>query len=168
MTHKLDINILRRLALMQHLDEPYFIAEIDGVAKAYVGEKTENQSEWVEVQPLDSSDFNTDYRVLTDEEADEAVKEEIENSVWAFKAEFILYECDLPLELAPAIQTFQEEKCESANEAILELIEKTCGLDEFVESAISADGRGHFLSSYDGDEYEETVEGTTFYIYRNN
>ena len=28
------------------------------------------------------------------------------------------------------------------------------------------DGRGHIISSYDGCEYEETVEGTTYYIYR--
>ena len=28
------------------------------------------------------------------------------------------------------------------------------------------DGRGHIISSYDGAEYEETVEGTTYYIYR--
>ena len=30
------------------------------------------------------------------------------------------------------------------------------------------DGRGHSLSSYDGEENEETVNGTTFYIFRIN
>lgn len=30
------------------------------------------------------------------------------------------------------------------------------------------DGRGHIISSYDGTEYDETVEGTTYYIYRVN
>ena len=28
-------------------------------------------------------------------------------------------------------------------------------IDEFVEDAVSAFGRGHFLSSYDGEENEE-------------
>ncbi len=40
--------------------------------------------------------------------------------------------------------------------------------DEFVSQAISADGRGHFLNTYDGNENEQTIEGTTFYIYRMN
>jgi len=30
------------------------------------------------------------------------------------------------------------------------------------------DGRGHSLASYDGEEFEETIEGETFYIYRIN
>jgi hypothetical protein len=59
----------------------------------------------------------------------------------------------------------QSKKCEGANDAILALIEKTDGgLDGFVEEAISADGRGHFLSSYDGNENHESG----FYIYRTN
>jgi len=30
------------------------------------------------------------------------------------------------------------------------------------------DGRGHSLSHYDGNEYEQEVNGTTYYIYRTN
>lgn len=47
------------------------------------------------------------------------------------------------------------------------------GPHSFSESAIAADGRGHFLSSYDGEENEvsaEDIDGNpvTFYLYRTN
>jgi hypothetical protein len=113
-----------------------------------------------------------EYLVLTDEEADEKTAEYIKDSLWAFKASFILSECGLPLDLEEAIQTFQENKCESANDALLALVERTCTLDSFTQSAISVDGRGHFLATYDSNENEETVvdndDEQTFYIYRTN
>lgn len=105
-----------------------------------------------------------EYAIGTGAEADAACLEYIKDSVWAFRAEFILEECGLPYQLAPAIQAYQNEECEGANDALLSLIEKTCGLESFAESAISADGRGHFLSSYDGEENEEG----DFFIYRTN
>jgi len=48
--------------------------------------------------------------------------------------------------------------------------------DSFVEAAISADGRGHFLAGYDFNENEETVllydngdsGNPIFFIYRQN
>jgi hypothetical protein len=103
------------------------------------------------------------YAVGTDSEADEACKEYIKDSAWAFRSSFICEYCSLPQELEEALEAMQSKKCEGANDAILALIKKTDGgLDGFVEDAISADGRGHFLSSYDGDENEENG----FYIYR--
>ncbi len=30
------------------------------------------------------------------------------------------------------------------------------------------DGRGHSLAKYDGHEHEQTVNGTTYYLYRIN
>jgi hypothetical protein len=53
------------------------------------------------------------------------------------------------------------EKCESGNSAMLGLIQDH---DAFVEDAISADGRGHFLSNYDGEE----VKQGEYFIYRVN
>jgi hypothetical protein len=106
-----------------------------------------------------------EYAVGTDSEADEACKEYIKDTAWAFRSSFICSYCNLPQEIAEALETMQSKKCESANDAILSLIEKTeSGIDGFVEEAISADGRGHFLSSYDSEENEESG----FYIYRIN
>jgi hypothetical protein len=115
-----------------------------------------------------------EYRVLTDSEADDAAREYIRESIWAFNATFILSECELPSELEEGIQAMQEKQCEDANDALYALVEKCCpgGIKAFAEAAISADGRGHFLSQYDGEENEEAVEHDgereTFYIYRTN
>lgn len=119
--------------------------------------------------PLFEAD-GTEYAVGTDSEADRAATECIEGSIWAFKPEFILAECGLPFELSEAICAFQSEKCEDASDALLELVEKCCkgGIEAFAESAVSADGRGHFLSGYDGEENEQEHEGQTFFLYRTN
>lgn len=104
-----------------------------------------------------------EYAIGTDEEADQACKEYIKDSAWAFQSSFICNYCDLPSEMEEALEAMQSQKCESANDAILALIKKTDGgLDGFVEEAVSSDGRGHFLSRYDGDENEENG----FFIYR--
>jgi hypothetical protein len=103
-----------------------------------------------------------EYAVGDDEQAGEALFEYIEQSVWAFRPSFIASECNLP-ESEGMIKAAQE-KCEDANDGILAMIKGTCGLKSFVDSAESADGRGHFLSSYDGEENE--VDG--FFVYRLN
>ena len=96
-----------------------------------------------------------DYLVLTDKEADEKTAEYIKDSLWAFNADFILSECGLDLSGSESLKTMQEKSCESANDFVLSLVEKTCGLASFVKAAISADGRGHFLASYDGEENKQ-------------
>ena len=167
---------------MQHLSLPYF--QVNGVY--FQGDEVDAKNEsqqWFEKmdKPFNNDDFeewcndncllveedyteiDDDYSVCTDEEAGEAAKEYIKESVWAFNAEFIISHSKLPYEAVEMVQAFQE-KCEDANDTILALIED---FDKFVSDAISADGRGHFLSSYDGEENEETVNGETYYIYRN-
>lgn len=105
-----------------------------------------------------------EYAFGTDSEADEACQNYIRDSIWAFKAEFILSACGLPLALRKAIEIYQREECENANEPLVELVEKNCGLILFAEKAIQEDGRGHFLASYDGEENE--IAGADLYFYR--
>jgi len=94
---------------------------------------------------------------------EEEVTDYIKESLWAFNASFLASETDIPQEVYEALQP----RCEGANDAILKLVEKTCGLEEFVGSATSADGYGHFLSSYDGNEEEyQASDKEYYYIYR--
>lgn len=54
---------------------------------------------------------------------------------------------------------------ESGNDQLIRLIGD---FDRFVSDAISSDGRGHFMSSYDGNEYEYQEDGEYYYVYRTN
>ena len=110
-------------------------------------------------------DGGSEYSVLTEEEADETVAEDIEQSLWAFNASFIVDNTELPSEAEEMIKGFQEAKCEGANDTIRAMI---VDMEAFVEAAVAADGRGHFISGYDGEENEATVGETTYYIYRVN
>ena len=107
---------------------------------------------------------NQEYLVLTDEEADEHVKNYILDDLWAFRAEFIIDECGLDPCCADSLRKMQETCCEGCNELIRALIDGSCGIDTFIYDAVACDGRGHFLGSYDGHENETKH----FYVYRMN
>ena len=106
-------------------------------------------------------DGGNSYMVLTDEEADDQAKEQILDSVWAFNASFLASHAKEGID-EEVIQSIQDnDRCEGNNKVLTALIED---LDHFVKDAILSDGRGHFLSSYDGEEYESG----DYLIYRTN
>jgi hypothetical protein len=120
-----------------------------------------------EVEHTDGAEFKAEgaeYLVLTDKEAEGEMIEYVRESAWAFNASFILSECGLDYSGIDSLKSMQEKSCESANDFILSLIKKTCGLESFASAAEGADGRGHFLSSYDGEE----LESGGYFIYRTN
>ena len=100
---------------------------------------------------------NEEYMVLTDDEADDKVAEYIKETVWSFNPDFLASHSGIDREVFERLQ----ESCETANDAIFKLIKD---FDHFVEDAIGTDGRGHFLSGYDGNENEQG----DFYLYRTN
>jgi hypothetical protein len=130
--------------------------------------KAEALAKYLEVELTDIEEGHDDdtfecgrkeYLVLTDDEADEKAKEYILDSVWAFRPEFLM--AHMPEGVTEDLIKAVQEKCESANPMLLKLIEDQ---DHFVSDAIAADGRGHFLNTYDGEENESGE----FFIYRMN
>lgn len=79
-----------------------------------------------------------EYAVMTEDEADQA---------WDESLDSYLDECVLPELPATAQQYFDR--------------------DAWKRDA-RHDGRGHCLSSYDGEEHEEKINGEWFFIYRTN
>ena len=127
----------------------------------------------VDIDYAESYIDDQDYLVLTDEESDEAVREEIEQMVWAFNPSFLCAHTNVSEEAIKKIQ----ELYEGANDALAEMIKD---FDAFVEDAVACDGRGHFLAGYDGVEHEVrylsvvrdglniNYAETYYYIYRRN
>jgi len=102
-----------------------------------------------------------EYAIGSDSEADSAAFDYVKDSLWAFNASFLASYTGLPEEMFSGMQG----KCEGANDAFKTCVERAeGGMAGFVQEAISADGRGHFLSNYDGEENEEGE----FFIYRWN
>ena len=102
-----------------------------------------------------------EFLVLTEDEAEEKAKEYIKNSAWAFNPSFLASHSKVDEDVFKCLS----EKCESSNDAVLSLIDD---FDNFAEDAISSDGRGHFMSSYDGHENIEEIKNTEYFIYRTN
>lgn len=110
-----------------------------------------------------------EYLVLTDDEADQIAADNIRDSVWTFTQEFIIDHSSVfshDNSSRKALAAIQD-LCENGNDAITRFIDN---MDKFIEDAIKADGRGHFISFYDGKEQieKDSETKTLFYIYRLN
>jgi hypothetical protein len=106
-----------------------------------------------------------DYLVLTDSEAFEKVEEYIEDTLWALSPTFLSSVTGVDESVFVAIQ--DNGNCEGNNEAIQSILEATdTSMSEVVLEAISWDGRGQFLSQYDGQEIEVYADGEYYYCYR--
>ena len=101
------------------------------------------------------------YAVGTEEQADEAARLYCRDSLWAFRPSFVIDYCPPAIRREPvekAIAVACESLCEDANELIAVVVGDRLG--ELLDDAVSCDGRGHFLASYDGREISsDEIEG---------
>ena len=137
MSNKNEIYL--KVKLSQHLD-----CDIEEIERVY-GDSTFEHG-------------NREYLILTDDEADKRVKEYIKDSIWAFSPWFLASHTGLDEEIIKHLQ----DKCEGANDVLLNAVKD---INDFVNDAIGYVGRGHFMSSYDGHEYE--LDNNLF-LYRTN
>jgi formylmethanofuran dehydrogenase subunit D len=144
----MELTELKKQALMNYLQE-------NGYLEVTIDDITEGCNE------SNFKVYNKEYNVFNEEEREKEVTNYIKDSAWAFNADFIIMNSRIEWNGNPefkkiekTLKEMQEKLCESANPLILALIED---LDLFVKSAVDADGYGHFLSSYDGEEQESFV-----------
>lgn len=112
------------------------------------------QCENVTPSSYDANVFDTEcgkYMVLTDDEANAYCRDAILESAWAFNKSFLDSHSEIIASLDDETWAAITKQCESSNKAVLAMI---VNHDAFVEDAIDCDGRGHFLSYYDGNEIE--------------
>ena len=102
-----------------------------------------------------------EYLVLSDKEADKRAAEYIKDSIWAFNPTFIASHARIGYDHAITVVKSLQPQCESANEPITALIKN---MKSFVSDAIRDDGRGYFISHYDGEENEVKIGNKYFYI----
>jgi hypothetical protein len=112
------------------------------------------------------SNGGEEYAIGSDEEADEAINQYMQDSVWTFRPEFIASHTKAGATngMIKAITALQES-CEDCNEDVKSLIED---MEDFISDAVSADGRGMFLSPYDSEEQEIVIDGEYYFAYRLN
>lgn len=109
--------------------------------------------EIVEKNDSDYSEFEIDgieYMVLNIFQREEMMKDYVRQSLWAFNPSFM----SSITNISEKVFSTLSELCEEANEAIESIVDHTCGMEHLIQEAVDADGYGHFISSYDGDELE--------------
>lgn len=145
------------------------VAAIENVDPADC-DATERQSGGFDVRCDDR-----EYSVCTDDQATAEAAAEVADSLWAFRSEFLRNYVPALHNYVPALRDdracaafdqMREVLCEDANELVRALVGDRFA--ELMSDAIAADGRGHFLASYDGAEREVNHDGQTFYVYRRN
>jgi hypothetical protein len=109
------------------------------------------------------------YRIYNESmaEATEAVKDCIEHTLWAFNTLFLGewgVLADMCTEGAESILAPLQEQCEGGNNAIMALVQWDNNMYALTEEAISHDGYGHFLNSYDGEHVEYSFNGDDYII----
>ena len=128
------------------------------IALLYHLTANEGQQDWDDVDNM----IDKDYLVLTDNEADEMVGDYIEETVGMFNPSFLSDYTGIDEDVFVTLQ--EAGKYDTVKQIVL----RNDKSGAFALAAVQADGRGHFLATYDFNEHEVTVNDTTYYIYRVN
>lgn len=107
---------------------------------------------------------NSDYLILTNEEATEEAIQQVNDFLWSLDASLIHKHLKTDLSIG-AIQHVQSDMCDKCTFLLLSLIKNP---DAFYEEIISTFGRGYFIALHDFLEYVtfDFKDNKRYYIYR--
>lgn len=109
-----------------------------------------------------------DVEIMTEAEATERVTNYITDTLWAFNLDFISNYMPDGVSAEILQPLLNADLCESLNPLFVALIGDR--IESLVADAITSDGLGHFLSTYDGCDYEigRQSDGEYLIAIRNN
>lgn len=129
---------------MNDIEKPFNEVTAEDIKNALVLDKERETYQELPVIIIDGEE----YAVAEGEEmADKAAHRAVEDSICYFNPSFLANHSDVPEE----VFDFLANKCFDNNEAYKAMI---YDVEDFIDDAIDADGRGHFLNSYDSKEHE--------------
>lgn len=119
-----------------------------------------------------------EYAIYSKGEADNEVAARIKDTMCYLSADFICEECGLfkdtytdceKQKISRSIRDIQRTLYEHSNPALQAIIERSIGMERFIEDAIAMYSRSAFLHvTGNGLEEELHIDGEVFYIYRIN
>lgn len=126
------------------IEKPFDEVTAEDIKNALAADKWRETYQTLSVIIIDDEEYAV---AEGEEEANRAARLAAEDSICYFNPSFLADHSDVPEE----VFEFLANKCFDNNEAYMSMI---YDVRDFVDDAIDADGRGHFLNSYDGKEYE--------------
>lgn len=113
-------------------------------------------------EQLENTLSGGDWMVFDLQAAERAIKEYVQETIWSFSPELLEQATKIPAIVFSTLANLAD----SANSAVLAILEDRYSLKEFVKDVIALDGRGQFLATYDSNEVVMKVGKYAFYCYR--
>ena len=151
----------KSIALLQHLQIDHFVCD----NKVYEGDIISIENDYNDWLEEDESNADRTFEEYVADNCIEVEEYDDYSTVDGSRKEFLV------LDENEADDRFEQSIENYVNDCVLSEIPKPYhryfNLEEFTDDC-KAVGRGHTIASYDGEENEEEVNGTTYYIYRIN
>lgn len=130
------------------------------------------QAEWANDPNRLVTNYGEEWLILTDEEAEEMARDYIIKMLWSFRTDFLMDHMDAVDSLntrerevfKKSLEKIQCDLCEGANPIVSALVSDN--IENLIDEAIEADGRGCFIGFYNGSEDSIEYDGVDYYIYR--
>lgn len=124
-------------------DKTFEQVTTEDIANALNNENIVRDSHWgLPVLVINGDEYAV---AATEQQAFDACCESIEDTLCYFSPAFLAEQTELPVEIFEALSNAGFED----NEVYKDLIERVTSIVNFADEAISYDGMGHFLASYD-------------------